>query len=445
MSSWANLNGESMIDDLVRILEQRDVEWEVYWETGRGSSFKIERGNLERAQRKYHSGIGLRIGYKNRQGFSYITGLNHSRRTLEEFVDRTIKLAKISEVPFLGFANGGRIKRVKGIYDKRIEEMEFEDALECAKLFLEKEVELKEKIGNEYTLSGALAFGHSVDGITNSNDIRMEEASTGGSLNIYIIKRKGIKNGSGSYCKSFRMLPELYEVFDEGLKRALKDAELSFRAKKMNTFEGELILDPRVVSSLIRILMGNMYADNVYHKHSRFTSPGEKIASDSFTLIDDATIEKGIRSYSFDGEGNPSRRTPLIERGILKNFLFDEYYARLMGMESTGNAVRDFRTTPHIGSSNLIVEGKRENLEELDGIIVKKVFGEHTANPVSGDFSLSVELGYAMEKGEIKPFKDNMLVGNIFELIKSINALGKESEDIGGFISPEVLTFGKII
>jgi PmbA protein len=85
-----------MIEELVEILERENVEWELYWEKGRGGSFRIERERLERSQRKFHSGIGLRVGYKGRLGFSYVTGLNHDRKTLEEFVKRTIKLAKVS-------------------------------------------------------------------------------------------------------------------------------------------------------------------------------------------------------------------------------------------------------------------------------------------------------------------------------------------------------------
>ena len=70
-----------MIDELIGILERENVEWEIYWEKGRGGSFRIERERLERSQRKFHSGIGLRVGYRGKLGFSYITGLNHDRGT----------------------------------------------------------------------------------------------------------------------------------------------------------------------------------------------------------------------------------------------------------------------------------------------------------------------------------------------------------------------------
>ncbi|WP_457754653.1 TldD/PmbA family protein [Thermococcus sp.] len=434
-----------MIDELIKILNHKDVEWEIYWEIGRGSSFKVERCELVRAQRKYHSGIGLRIGYKGKIGFSYITGVNHDKNSLERFVNRTIKLAKVSEVPFYGFSTNNKHKKVKALYDRIIEEMSFEDAYSIALLLTEKERELKERLGSEYALSGGMAFGVSVDGIANSNGVEKTEKTTGLSISIHIVKRAE-RSGSGNYYKGFRLMPDLEEELSLGLEEALQEAELSYNAKKSSSYEGEIILEPHAVVSLVGILMVNLYGDNVYYKRSRFSKLGDMIASEAFTLIDDATLKGKLGSYSFDGEGNPSQRTVLIERGILKNFLFDETYARLMNTKSTGNAVRDFRTTPHIGNSNVIVDGKKENLEDLEkAVVVKRVFGEHTANPVSGDFSLTVELGYIIEKGEIKSFKDNMLVGNIFELVSSIGSVGKKKEQIGSFLSPRVPVFGKIV
>ncbi|MBO8174213.1 MAG: TldD/PmbA family protein [Thermococcus sp.] len=434
-----------MIDELIKILNHKDVEWEIYWEVGRGSSFKIERCELVRAQRKYHSGIGLRVGYKGKIGFSYITGINHDRATLERFVNRTIKLAKVSEVPFYGFSENNKNRKVKALYDKKIEELSFDEAYATAIFLTEKEKELKEKFGQEYTFSGGLAFGVSTDGIANSNGVEKSEKTTGLSISIHIVK-KAEKSGSGSYYKGFRLMPKFEREFSVGLEKAFNEVELSYNAKKIEGYEGELILEPYAVASLVGILMTNLYGDNVYHRRSRFSKVGDTIASESFTLIDDATLEGKLGSYSFDGEGNLSQRTVLIENGILKSFLFDETYAKLMNTESTGNAVRDFRTTPHIGNSNVIVDGKRENLEDLEkAVVIKRVFGEHTANPVSGDFSLTIELGYIIENGEVKPFKDNMFAGNIFELINSIINVGKEKEEVGSFLSPRVLTLGKII
>lgn len=433
-----------MIDELIKILNRENVEWEVYWEIGRGSSFKIEKCELERAQRKYHSGIGLRVGYNGKQGFSYITGLTHSKEDLEKFVKKTIKLAKVGEVKFYGFPEKKPVKKVSGIYDKRIAELEFEEALELGREISRKESELREKYGGSYTFSGRLAFGVARDGIANSNGIEMEEEGTAMSFSVYIV-RKDEKVGTGDYYKASRTMMDFERELEKGLEKAMQEVELSYNAKPLEPFDGELVLEPHSVASLVGLFISNLKGDNVYHKRSRFNKLGESVASEAFTLIDDATLEGKIASYSFDGEGNPSQRTVLVENGVLKNFLLDEMYARLLEMEGTGNAVRDFRTPPHIGTSNIIVEGEEENLEDFEGVIIKKVFGEHTANPISGDFSLTVELGYVVKNGEVIPFKDNMFVGNVFEFMNSITAVGKKKEELGAFISPRVLGVGKIV
>ncbi|WP_367884646.1 PmbA/TldA family metallopeptidase [Thermococcus sp. JCM 11816] len=107
-----------VIESLAGILNSKDVEWEIYWESGRSGSFRIERETLDRSQRKFYSGIGLRVGLNGKLGFSYITGIHHSRSELEKFVERTIKLAKVSEVPFRGFPVPSKVPKVKNIRQK---------------------------------------------------------------------------------------------------------------------------------------------------------------------------------------------------------------------------------------------------------------------------------------------------------------------------------------
>ncbi|KUH31500.1 peptidase [Thermococcus celericrescens] len=429
-----------MIDELIGILERENVEWELYWERGRGGSFRIERERLERSQRKFHSGIGLRIGYRGKLGFSYITGLAHDRETLENFVKRTIKLARISEVPFAGFPSGGKPRPVGGLYDRLIDEIPFEDAYALAGDFASRMAELK---GEGITLSGSLAFGVNTYGVANSNGVFLEERSTGMSVSAYAVKGGG-RTGTGSYYQSYRSL-QPFEELERAITLAIEEAELSGAAGKLGGYSGALVLEPEAFGTILGILLENLYGDSVYFGRSRFSRPGEPATAGELTLIDDPSIEGFPGSYSFDGEGTPSRRTVLVGDGVLKSFLLDHTYASFLGMESTGNAVRDFRTMPHIGTSNLLVKPGGESLRDFEGVVVKKVFGEHTANPVSGDFSLTVELGYVVKNGELQPFRDNMLVGNAFEVLRSILAVGRETVRRGSFVSPRVLTVARIV
>ncbi|NJE50050.1 TldD/PmbA family protein [Thermococcus sp. 9N3] len=423
------------VERLVKLLEGENVEWEVFYQFGRSGSFRIERETLERSQRKFYSGIGLRVGLKGRLGFSYITGLHPSEEELKKLVERAVKLAKISEVPFRGFPASGRVNRVKGIYDREIDEIPFEEA---HRLALEYAELMREKKGKE-TLSGSLSLAVGTSGVVNSNGIELEERSTYMGVSAYAVLSE--PPGTGSYRQSFTSLQPVEEL-ERAVEKAIDEARLSARARKLEPYSGELVLEPNALASIMEVFLSNLYGDEVYHGRSRFSKPGDEVGS--FTLVDDSTLPELPGSYSFDGEGSPGQRTVLVGDGIVRNFLLDHTYASFLGMESTGNALRTFRSVPYIGTSNLILEPGEESLEDYEGVVVRKVFGEHTANPVSGDFSLTVELGYVVENGELRPFKDNMLVGNVFELLRTLKP-GKEVERISSFLSPRAIVEGRLV
>ncbi|WP_297508480.1 TldD/PmbA family protein [Thermococcus sp.] len=419
-----------MIDELISLLERRDVEWEIYWEKGRSGSFGIERENLERSQRKFYSGVGLRMGYKGKLGFSYITGLTHDRGTLERFVERTIKLARVSEVPFKGFPVPSNVPGVKGLYDRKIDEMPFEEAHSMA---LEVASLMRSVKADDETLSGSISFAVSSEGVVNSNGVELETRTTG--MGVYIYAVKG--TGTGSFHQTYRSLQPLEEI-EMGITRAREDARLSGMAKRLEPFRGELVLEPEAFESLLWLFLENVFGDTVYHRRSRFSETGVEVGGEAFTLEDDSTLDGLPGSYPFDGEGSPGQRTVVVENGVLRSFLLDHTLASFLGMESTGNALRSFRSVPRIGTSNVVVGTGDLDLEDFEGVVIKDTLGAHTANPVSGDFSLTVSLGYLLRDGEPRPFRDNMLSGNVFELLRTIKP-GKRAERRGSFISPRVL------
>lgn len=425
-----------VVEKLIRLLEEKDVEWEVYYSLGRSGSFTIERENLERSQRKFFSGMGLRIGYRGRLGFSYITGLTHDRETLKRFVERTIKLAKVGEVPFRGFPVPSKVPRVKNLYDKKIDEIPFESAHSLA---IEVAELMKSTKNSEEVLSGSLSLAVETEGIVNSNGVELESRTTGMSVYLYAVRG----TGTGSFYQSYRSLQPIEEI-ERGLSEARRDAELSDKAKKLEPFGGELVLEPNAFQSILWLFLENVFGDTVYYRRGRFSETGVEVGSEDFSLEDDSTLEGFPGSYSFDGEGTPGQRTPVVENGVLRSFLLDHTHASFLGLESTGNAVRSFRSTPGIGTSNVVVGTGKLDLKDFEGVIVKEVLGGHTANPVSGDFSLTVSLGYIVKTGETIPFRDNMLVGNVFEVLKSIKP-GREAERVGALLSPRVLIEGRLV
>ena len=170
---------------------------------------------------------------------------------------------------------------------------------------------------------------------------------------------------------------------------------------------------------------------------------GEEITNSNLSIIDNPLLEDAMGTTKADGEGTASKETVLVEDGVLKSFLYDIYTANKAGCESTSNGYRgSYLTTPDIGPSNLEFKFKNEfELAEIDnGVLTTSVLGAHTANPISGDFSVEANNAFTIENGEITDgVKKAMISGNIYELMRKCDALKSEVKQKGSFIIPKLL------
>jgi PmbA protein len=152
-----------------------------------------------------------------------------------------------------------------------------------------------------------------------------------------------------------------------------------------------------------------------------------------FSLSDNPLLDYGGGSSKYDGEGVPHQVTPLIEGGVVKNFLYDLDTAGRAGTRTTGNGVG-------CSPTNLVIKEADRPYEEMvkdtrEGLLVHSVLGLGQGNPISGEFSVNVQLGYKIENGEIVGrVKDVMLAGNTYEALKTIAAVGAKAEWVGGLL-----------
>jgi len=165
---------------------------------------------------------------------------------------------------------------------------------------------------------------------------------------------------------------------------------------------------------------------------------GEKVASELITVVDDATLPSLYGFYKVDDEGTPSQKVVLIEKGILKNFLYDKYFALKYGKDSNGHGRRqDYRHIPLPRMANTYIEKGFHKPEEIiksidKGLLVKKMGGGEV-NPLTGDFVFEVREGYYIEKGEIAyPVKGATLVGNGPKVLEIIDMVGDDLKFIPG-------------
>ncbi|MGB9714975.1 MAG: TldD/PmbA family protein, partial [Thermodesulfovibrionales bacterium] len=216
--------------------------------------------------------------------------------------------------------------------------------------------------------------------------------------------------------------------------KAAKRAIMMLTARKSPGGRMPVIISSEAGGTMIHEAIGHgLEADLVQQNLSVYSKKlGEQIASPLITVIDDSTLQKKRGSYRFDDEGVSSQQTVLVEKGILKNYMYDRLTAMKDGTLSTGNGRRQsyqFRPIPRM-TNTYIAPGRtqpEEIIRSLDyGLFVKKMGGGQV-NTVTGDFVFDVQEGYLIKNGMINdPVRGATIAGNGPEILKSIDMVGSD-------------------
>jgi PmbA protein len=194
------------------------------------------------------------------------------------------------------------------------------------------------------------------------------------------------------------------------------------------------------------MLAQSFLAESVQKKKSLLLGQlHKKIFSDIITIIDDGLFPQGMATAPFDGEGVVRQCTPLVEHGVLIHFLYDTYCAKKDSTLSTGNASRgSIMNTPNVGYSNLYIQKGAVDPADMiaaveKGFLVNEVMGMHTANPITGDFSVGIT-GFLIKNGKkITPVKGLALAGNIITLFQNVLQIGSDLRFYGKVGAPTLL------
>ena len=213
-----------------------------------------------------------------------------------------------------------------------------------------------------------------------------------------------------------------------------------------------VILMPTAIRSIILApLLAGLSGRSVL----RETSPligrlGERVVDERFTLVHDPTASGAANAHPIDDEGVPSRRLPLIERGVVSAFFYDLQTAGLAGAESTGCGERGLGSLPEPGTSVLLVEEGGAALDDLiagmdEGLIVERLLGAGQGNLLGGDFNANVLLGYKVERGKVAGrVKNTMVSGNAYRALSDLIAVGSEGRWIGGGLHAPPIAVGGV-
>ena len=214
-------------------------------------------------------------------------------------------------------------------------------------------------------------------------------------------------------------------------------------ARKVKTAHVPVVFDPLVANSILGHIFEGVNGDSVYRGASFLAGKlGQKIAADRITVIDDGTMVGGFGTSPFDGEGIPTRRTVVIENGVLSSYLLNTYTAKKLGLKTTANASRGLAGTPGIGAGNYFLQPGTKTPQQLiseikDGLYVTEFLGSG-ANLVTGDYSRGAS-GLWISGGELTyPVEEITVAGNLKEMFMNISEIANDLEFRGSMACPTI-------
>lgn len=435
----------SLAETVVEFALKRGAdEAEAFVYQGFTTTVAIERGQIAKSSRIIDQGLGVRTVVNKAVGFSY-TNVVGSKTAIEEVVLKSLRSAKASkpDKDWQGFPYKKSYSNVGGTFDDAICKLSPEDLVKLSSLMLEAAEKTDERV---FPIEGGVGASYLSKAVANSNGVTGFDFGT-----IIECSLATVAHESGEVtpvCFEFNA-ERVYKIDPEWVGReAARLAALALRAKRVETKNMEVIFAHFALQQLLYYtLMDAVKADYVQRNQSALKDKiGQKVASEVVTVYDDGLLEGGLRTWKFDGEGVPQQRTLIIEKGFLRNFIYDNYTAKKEGRESTGNAFRaGYLSTPNVEATNFRFEMGEKSPEELigevdEGLLVYSLQGAHSSNPASGEFSVVATPAWKIEKGRIvHPVKGAMLAGNVFEVLKNILDLANNERKVGSLVTPWVL------
>ena len=417
-------------------------QFEVYAQKRNGLTVEIKEGEVDFLDTSQGVGLAIRALAKGRLGFAYLTELKPE--TLAQAVERaTSATAHTSSDPFLGFPKGGLpVPEVEGIYDVEMSALDVGEKIERARILERSALSSDERVRKVRKASYSEADYQVI--IANSQGVKTSYRGTICSAGVMALASDGADSQMGwdfDFSHHYRGL----DVEGVG-RRAACNALRLLGARGAETKRMPILLENRVAAEFLSLLASSFLAEAVQKGKSRLKGKvGEGVFSPLVTIIDDGLYPGGLGTAPVDGEGTPHRRNLLVERGLLTGFLYDSYCANKESISSTGNGVRaDFKTPPRVGITNLYMERGTASLDELirevgDGVLITDVLGMHTADAISGDFSVGCS-GLVITGGDIQhPIKGAAISGNILDLFKGVAGVGDDLRFFGPVGSPSLL------
>jgi len=436
---------EIAADVVVRAKKAGADQAEAVTGASRAFSVGVNDRKIETLKQSASRSLGLRVIVNGAVGF--VSSSDLRPEALDDLARRAVALARFStpdeanQLP-LDEEIAGEAGGDLALFDPEVLELpaekKIEMCLELERIALDTDPRIRRTDGASLsTRDGASAL---------ANSRGMVRSSYGTSISTWVVALADDRDGkqqTGVYGNSKRWVREL-ETMEAIGREAVSRATARIGASPVPTAKVPVVMHPDIAASWIGEMYDAFTGESVLKKASWLTEKlGEMIASPIVTLVDDGRLRSGLGSSAWDGEGVPTRRNVLIERGVCRMFEYDVYHARRAGVRSTGNGVRGTGSVPGIGYHNLYVEPGKESPEE----VLKKVDrgfyfddqGSYGFNSVTGDYSFQAQ-GFWIENGKkMQPVDGVTVASTSLEMLKRVVAIGNDLKWNASIACPTLL------
>lgn len=430
----------SLIQATKRLGELNPDQFEVYYEHRTSTKIDSKDQEIDTLSRSEDVGLAIRIIKDGKLGFSYTTSLetNAIHKAVETAFEVSQYMPEDKNVGLNGLGNA--VYPSVDNFDSEGLKLPLSEKITLAKNL---EAQCRKADARITAVRSASVYESCLEThLVDSNGEHLHHKSTGYSASVTCKAESGGESQMGSEFAFSNYLDAL-PIQNVALLSAQWAVEL-LGGTAPPTMKCPAILRNSVMADLLEFLADSFSAEQMDKGRSMLAGKqGQLVFSDAVTLVNDGLMPGGMGTTPFDGEGVPSRKTILIDGGFLAGTLYDSYYARKNNAESTGSALRGIKSPPSIGVSNLYLETGRKTYDSLfdgisKGILLTDLMGLHTANPVTGDFSLGAS-GILIEAGKLtRPVRGFAVAGNVLELFRRITDISNDLKFFGRIGAPSV-------
>lgn len=436
------MNAENIADSILKLLKGLSLDgYEITIGNSHNLSIEVKDGKVDTFKCSAPLGVSVRVLKSGGMGFSYSTSL--AGCDLERMIDNAI-VSALNQTPDSWQVLPGprRYVDLPGLFDEDLAGVEEARKIDCAmeleRLTLEADPRVRRVRKAGYGESEYLVH------VRNSLGVKGMFRGTSVSASVSAVAEE---NGDSQMGWDFGFGNFFSDIHVDRIAAAAASRAVGLLgARKIPTMRCPVVLDNHVAADILEVLAPSFLAENVLKGKSMLAGrAGQRLFSGTMTIRDNGLLRGGMATAPFDAEGVPQQDTMLVEEGTIKAFLYDSYWARRDGAESTGNSTRGgIKGPPHLGVTNFYIENGTAPAGDLlagmaRGVLITDVMGMHTANPISGDFSVGAS-GFLVENGAISyPVKEIALSGNIIELFANIDMVGSDLRFFGSVGSPSLL------